>query len=181
LARHGHVVAAVRRLLEVRAPRMVEPAETFVTGEGSAVCILVIPHHWLGGLSLVVWSDPREIVVLWAAVTNLDDHDAIDTGEVVARWPAGDGDSLEQLVTAIGEELGRRIEWRCTFRGDEGSPQRASAALRIEGKSVGLDVLKRFHLWGGAKRDVIEQTSFDAEEPPRCRLPVSLARLLAKA
>ena len=35
-------------------PGMVEPNETFITGERDEVCILIIPHHWLGGVGLIV-------------------------------------------------------------------------------------------------------------------------------
>ena len=160
---------------------MVDPRETFITGEGVDVCILVIPHHWLGGVSLVVRSFPPATDLLWAAVTDLSDHDQIDLGHVVARWPVGRGSSLDALKAKLGEELSRRLEWKQTYRGASTRPQRVTALFAHADTRVKVDVLWQLSLWPFHRREVIEQTSLDSAEPPAFRLPVPIDTLLAQA
>ena len=160
---------------------MVDPRETFITGEGVEVCVLVIPHRWLGGVSLVVRSFPAATDLLWAGITDLRDHDQIDLGHVVARWPAGQGYHLDALKAKLGEELSRRLDWRQTYRGVSPRPKRVTALLEHAGKRVKVDVIWKLSLWPFPKREVIEQTSLDSPEPPAFRLPVPIDKLLTQA
>ena|SRR5437870_5458116 len=160
---------------------MIDPAETFITGEGIEVCILVIPHHWLGGVSLVVRSYPHGIDLLWAAVTDLSDHDQLDFGHVVARWSAPTSDALRELEARMAEELSRRIDWRQTYRGRSSTPRRLTAVFHDAGRRVNLDVLHSVSLWPWSRRDVVETTALDAEYPPAFRLPVPINKLLRQA
>jgi hypothetical protein len=160
---------------------MVDPRETFITGEGHEVCILVIPHRWLGGVSLIVRSFPPEADLLWAGVTDLSDHDQIDLGHVVARWPAGQGSYLDSLKAKVAEELSRRIEWRQIYRGRSPRPRRVTALFEHEGKRVKVDVMRRLSLWPLPRREVVERTSLDSAEPPAFRVPVPIDKLLAQA
>jgi len=160
---------------------MVDPRETFITGEGVEVCILVIPHHWLGGVSLVVRSLPAATDLLWAGVTDLSDHDQIDLGHVVARWPAGQGNHLDAVKAKLGEELSRRLEWRQTYRGMSTRPRRVMALLEHADKRIKVDVMWKLSLSPFPRREVIEQTSLDSAEPPAFRLPVPIDKLLTQA
>ena len=160
---------------------MVDPTQTFITGEGVDVCILVIPHRWLGGLSLVVWSFPAGINLLWAAVTDLRDHDQIDFGYMVARWPQARTKDLGELEATLADELSRPIEWRQTYRGVSPRPRRVTAGLDQDGKRASLELLRSVSLWPLPGRDVVEQTALDAAQPPSFRLPVPIDKLLRQA
>jgi hypothetical protein len=175
------LIASVRHVLDMRSPQMVDPAETFITGEGVDVCLLVIPHRWLGGVSLIVRSDPPEIDLLWAGVTDLSYHDQLDLGYVVGRWPAAPETPLAVLEAKLAEELSRRIEWKQTYRGPSPTPRRITAVLDLDGRRVTVNVLRGLSLWPFPRRDVVEQTSLDSSEPPAFRLPVPIDKLLPRA
>ena len=181
LSRHGEVITAVRDVLEARDPGMVEPNETFITGERDEVCILIIPHHWLGGVGLIVLSDPPGLDLRWAAVTDLSDHDQIDLGHVVDRWQLPVKRQMNQLVASLEQELSRPIEWMCTYRGSASSPRRIRAVLDINGRRVVLHVLSKLSLWPFPRREVVESTSLSSKDPPTFRLPVPIDRLLKQA
>ncbi|HXN57774.1 MAG TPA: hypothetical protein VN912_04210, partial [Candidatus Angelobacter sp.] len=120
-------------MLDERSPQMIDPTDTFITGEGVEVCILVIPHHWLGGVSLVVRSFQLGVDLLWAAVTDLSYHDQIDLGHVICRWPAATVSHLNELQARLTEELSRQIEWRQTYWGRSATPQHITAVLDHSG------------------------------------------------
>jgi hypothetical protein len=160
---------------------MVNPAETFITGEGVDVCILIIPHRWLGGVSLVVRSFPPGIDLLWAAVVDLSYHDQLDLGYVVARWRTTEGTRLVELKARLTEELSRQIEWRQIYRGASATPRRITAILNDAGKRVKLDVLHQVSLLPFPRRTVMEKTGLDASQPPAFRLPVPIETLLKQA
>src|SRR5207244_4983895 len=147
LSRHGEVITAARDVLEARDPGMVEPNETFISGERDEVCILIIPHHWLGGVGLIVLSDPPGLDLRWAAVTDLIDHDQIDLGHVVDRWQLPLKRQMNQLVASLEQELSRPIEWMCTYRGSASSPRRIRAGLRLNGRRVVRDVVCTRPVW----------------------------------
>lgn len=157
---------------------MVAPEETFITGEGDDVAILVIPHHYLGGTSLVVTSTPVGIDVCWAAVTDLSYHDQIDLGHTVERWPAGS--RLEEIQSRLVDEFARPIEWVVTFKGQGLTPRRARARLDLNGKLVGVDVLWQLGIWPFLGRSRTEQTSLGSIEPPAFQLPVPIDHLLSQ-
>jgi hypothetical protein len=160
---------------------MVVPAETFITGEGVDVCVLVIPHRWLGGVSLVVRSDPPGIDLPWAGVTDLSDHDQLDLGYVVGRWRAAPETDLAELEAKLAQELSRTIKWKQTYWGPSPTPRRITAVLDHDGRRVTVTVLRSVSLWPFPRRDVVEQTSLDSAEPPAFRLPVPIDKLLPQA
>ncbi len=179
--RHGEAVSAVRRVLETHVPRQVDGSETFITGEGLEVCILVIPHHWLGGVSLVVWSEPPEVNLRWAAVTDLSNHDSIDLGHVVATVPVGSPGDFDQLTEKLEDELSRPIQWRYRLGGPAQSPQSVRAVFKDGDREITISVVRKLSPLPGARNEVAEQTSLSAAEAPRFRLPVPIAKLLRQA
>src|SRR5437763_16395556 len=97
---------------------MVDLRETFITGEGVEVCMLVIPHRWLGGVSLVVRSSPPATDVLWGGITDSRGHDQIDLGHVVAGWRQGNRPYA--LKENLGAEVSPGLDWRQPYRGGSG-------------------------------------------------------------
>src|SRR2546425_6138252 len=159
---------------------MVDPRETFITGEREEVCILVIPHHWLGGVSLVVLARPEFVDLRWAVVSDLSDHDQIDLGYVVDRWPSVNV-PFQRLGAVLAEEFSRPIEWSCLYRGEAARPRRIRAYVNLSGNRKRLDVLSQLTLWPSPHREVIERTSLRSANAPAFRLPVPIDRLIEQA
>jgi len=180
-AEHGHLIARVRQELESRAPSMVEPAETFVTGEGPDVALLIIPHHWLGGISLVVWSESPQIGLRWIALTDLKDHDQIDRGHPVAHWQINGDSRLDQFAATLQSELSRPLRLNWIFQGASANPRRVSATLDLDGKTVKLCVRSQRTLLPFHQREILEETSLSSKESPRFRLPIPLEKLVSQA
>ena len=178
---HGPLIARVRQELESRRPSMVEPAETFITGEGPGVALLIVPHHWLGGISLVVWSESAQIGLRWIALTDLEDHDQIDMGHPVAQWQIKGGSHLDQFAATLQHELSRRIRLSWMFQGASANPRGVNAILDIDGKTAKLSVRSQRIRWPFHQREILEQSSLSSKESPRFRLPVPLERLLSQA
>jgi hypothetical protein len=170
---HGDLVRATRGLLVRDVPAQVLADETVVTGEGPTVCILIIPHHWLGGTSLVLWSDAARVRILWALITSLSTHDDIDLGcmiDVVDR--AGDR-WLEDCLERVEAEFSRQVEVNGGFVREEENPVQVRFSLHINDKYVKLGAR---HLRSGLGRHnlrwEIEQTSLAAPRPPKIGVPV---------
>jgi hypothetical protein len=174
---HGRVIDLVREVLNDRRPRMVAPDETFITGERDDVCILVIPHRWLGGAALVVVSTVEVLDLRWAGVTDLSDHDQIDLGHVVKRWSVKSA-PVDQLRDQLLGELTRPIEWSCEYLGGSARPKRIRASLNVDGKRVDIGIRTELSLWPFRGRRIVEQTTLSAEEPPAFRMAVPIERLL---
>jgi hypothetical protein len=79
------LAALVDLLDELGAPQ-IDESETALTGEGSHVLIVLIPHRALGGVSIVVWLDANGAQVTWAQVSCLETHDSLDLGILVGRF-----------------------------------------------------------------------------------------------
>lgn len=180
---HAELLTAVRRLLDERRPVQVVPAETFVTGEARDVCILVIPHHWLAGTSLVVWSGSEGVEVLWASIHDLRDHEDIDLGHKVARYLRSDPAWLKNCLETVAREFSRRIELRATYLSDGDTPSRLTVGIDDDGQLVQLGLFRFRRTAGrrGSPRDVEAQSSLAALEPPAVRIPVPIAELLHMA
>ena len=178
---HGQVIARVRQELESRAPGMVEPAETFVTGEGPGVALLIVPHHWLGGISLVVWSESPQIGLRWTALTDLTDHDQMDLGHPVAQWQINGGSDLDQFAATLQHELSRPMTLSWIFQGASANPRGVNASLDLDGKRAKLGVRSQRILWLFHQREILEETSLSSKEPPSFRFPVPLEKLLPQA
>jgi len=142
--------------------------------------MLVIPHRWLGGVSLVIVARPEWIDLRWAVVTDLRDHDQIDLGKVVDGWPSLDA-AVQALDPVVVQELSRFIQWSCVYRGEAARPRRIRASLDLNGQLSRLDVVSEFSLWPWPRREVVERTSLSSTNPPAFRLPVPIGRLLKQA
>lgn len=104
---HGSVIRAVDNVLDQGEATNVNVDEIIVTGERGAVCIVIVPHHLLGGVSLVAWSDDRGVQLSWGLITTLRRHDDIDTTVRVSPFIAP-GDT-EATVNALAAEFERPI------------------------------------------------------------------------
>lgn len=85
LPEHTFVKALAEMLARVR-PTQVLPADTNLTGEGVNCLIAIIPHAFLAGVSIAVWLEAEEIIVMWAQIDDLRFHDDIDDGFWVHRF-----------------------------------------------------------------------------------------------
>src|SRR5690348_13230537 len=90
---HGPLLRGINKVLEDQAPGHLSPAEVFVTGEKLDMCIVLLPHHCLGGTSLIVTSQASfpananiedSVWLSWAQVTDLETHDEIDLGKRIS-------------------------------------------------------------------------------------------------
>ena len=104
----GRVAEVVLDVVNAEHPGGVDSVSVTITGEGTDVQIVLIPHRQLGGFSLCVWADDRGIDVLWAAVHDLSTHDEIDLGVRTANIPRT-GDWAGALRRSIADELARPI------------------------------------------------------------------------
>ena len=137
------MLGLVGELLEAGQPANIDRGSVTLTGEGPEEGILLVPHRDLGGYSLVLWFSNDGLDVLWASVIDLEYHDELDMGEVVASFK-GDGWLVDDAVkSAIQSELMRPI--------------------RVRVKRTRL--LRRWRLWCG-----IEQSG-KWEEALACHVP----------
>lgn len=170
-ALNASVLAVFRSALTRPKPAQVHPNEAATTGEGPAVCILVVPHHCLGGVALVAWSDTVRVDVLWADVGDLGRHDGIDLGPRVAslrREELGWEERLGQLVTA---ELARPLTLRPRFVGSELESVVATIELGGDTKTLSRVRAGKRRLWG--RRDgEREVTSLSTPTPPSVAIAV---------
>lgn len=105
-------VDALSQSLQDEHLTQVDPAETAITAEGQACLICLIPHRWLGGLSLVVWLyQEGHAAICWADVGGLAvSHDSLDLGYWVARYQADAlVDSCASLIDGVRKELRRPL------------------------------------------------------------------------
>jgi hypothetical protein len=112
------VLGIVRLAVDQLRPKNVDSSAVTVTGEGSHVGIVIVPHRDLGGVSLVLWTDSNGTQLIWAGIVDLSTHDDIDLGEVVKRIPH-EGDWGMKLSHAIATEFNRpiRLKYRSGFLG----------------------------------------------------------------
>jgi hypothetical protein len=112
------VLEIVRLVFDELQPANVDYSAVTVTGEGSEVEIVIVPHRDLGGASLVLWTDKNGTQVLWAGIGDLSTHDDIDLGTLVERIPHGDAWALS-LHDALRTEFRRpiRLKYRRGFLG----------------------------------------------------------------
>ena len=105
----SHTLELVRQVLDAERPANIDPASVTVTGEGPEVGIILLPHKDLGGYSLVVWFDTRQLSLLWAGVTDLERHDDLDLGRLAIRLDGANRGSDEAVKAALTAELRRPI------------------------------------------------------------------------
>lgn len=103
----GVVLAAIAK----RAPANVDREAITVTGEGTQVVIVLVPHRDLDGIAMVVWADHEHIELLWAHVGDLSTHDDIDLGVSTAKV-AWDDTWQDRLDSAVAAELVRPLRLR---------------------------------------------------------------------
>lgn len=122
-----HLVAALKTMLNKANTSQIDAAASLLTAEGEDVLIAALPHQSLGGLSLVVWLDKRELQILWAQIWRIDCcHDDLDRGVIVAkirrhpdmRW-------IEQGAEEVHRELDRQIYVAAAYEAKTDIPQPA--------------------------------------------------------
>jgi hypothetical protein len=133
------VVGIVRLAFDRLRPENVDSTAVTITGEGTEVDIVIVPHRDLGGVSLVLWTDSNGTQLIWAGLVDLSTHDDIDLGEVVKRIPHG-SDWGVKLSDAIAAEFSRpiRVNYR---RGFLGKP-RVDCYITVAGHDKRLRVLR---------------------------------------
>jgi hypothetical protein len=113
-------------------PSNVRAEEIIVTGEAECVCIVLMPHHQLGGVALIVWSDVSGVQLRWGRVTTLRRHDEIDLATSVGQPIAVD--DATQIAGAISVEMVRPI--RVQFRPRKLGKPRLECSLEIDGRTA---------------------------------------------
>ena len=176
---HGELVRATRGLLMRHVPAHVVAEETVVTGEGPIASILIIPHHWLGGTSLVLWSDADRVRILWALITSLSTHDDIDLGYTIDVVDRGRDRWLEDCLERVEWEFSRPVEVNGAFVREEEHPLQVRYSLHMNDKYVKLGArLLRSGLGRHNLRWEMEQTSLAAPRPPKIRVSVPIGEWL---
>jgi len=104
----------VVEIFDKECPSQVNPLDTFLTGEGNPVLILIIPHHCLDGVSLVLWHEENHISIRWSHIGNLSTHDAIDFG-IITHYIGKHPDWLNELSECLRGEFNREIIIRCKY------------------------------------------------------------------
>lgn len=132
---HASMLNVIDLVLQQHQPSNVQAEEIVVTGEGEAVCIVLIPHHQLGGVALLVWSDVRGVQLCWGRVTSLRRHDEIDLA-VRARHPIAP-DDVDAVADAISVEMVRPIKAQLRPRRFAGPTVECSLEIDGEAKVIG--------------------------------------------
>jgi hypothetical protein len=105
----NHALDLVRQVIHAEEPKNIDSASVTVTGEGPDVGIILLPHQDLGGYSLVLWFDARQLSFVWAGVTDLERHDDLDLGRHATRLDGATRGNDEAIKTALTAELRRPI------------------------------------------------------------------------
>ena len=105
----NHALDLVRQVMDAEEPQNVDPASVTVTGQGPEVGIILLPHQDLGGYSLVLWLDARQLSLMWAGVTALERHDDLDLGRLAIRLDGASRGNDKAVKTALAAELRRPI------------------------------------------------------------------------
>jgi len=180
---HGPLLNQIDEVLADQAPSQLSPAEVFITGEKIDTCIVLLPHHCLGGTSLIVTSRasiPARTGVedsVWissAQVTELETHDEIDLGKRISIIPWRRGQTLSRIASTLMGELERPISVRIK-RSNENDVIRTDYLINPEDreKSIGSNVFRTWLPW--RKTHITrEATRLKAETPPSICIPVPL-------
>ncbi len=105
----NHALDLVRQVMDAEEPQNIDPASVTVTGEGAEVGIILLPHQDLGGYSLVIWFDARQLSLVWAGITDLERHDDLDLGWLAIRLDGASRGNDEAVKAALAAELRRPI------------------------------------------------------------------------
>src|SRR5260370_11244623 len=95
--------------MDAEEPESIDPTSVTITGEGPEVGIILLPPRDLGGYSLVLWFDARQLSLLWAGVGDLQRHDDLDLGRLAIRLDGASRDRDEGVRVALTAELRRPI------------------------------------------------------------------------
>jgi hypothetical protein len=104
---YARAVSAVNTALLDGKPLNVHADEAVVTGEHERACIVVIPHHQLGGVSVLVWSDAAGVQLSWSYITTLMRHDDIDRAVGVGTLLTSN--DVDSVASALVVEMSRPI------------------------------------------------------------------------
>jgi hypothetical protein len=104
-------VAQLSSLLEEVRPAQVDPRETALTAEGHDCLICLIPHRWLGGVSIVIWLTRDGAALDWAHVGALArSHDSLDAGVRVGDFPGRPTTrEFRPVLACVREQLTRAL------------------------------------------------------------------------
>ena len=105
----NHALDLVRQVMDAEQPQNIDSASVTVTDLGSEVGIILLPHQDLGGYSLVLWFDARQLSLSWAGVTDLERDDDIALGRLAIRLDGASRGSNEAVKAALTAELRRPI------------------------------------------------------------------------
>lgn len=167
---YANAISAVDRVLRELEPQNVDVGEVVVTGERERACIVVIPHHQLGGISLLVWSDVQGIQLSWGHVTTLSRHDDVDLAVRVSR-PIASGE-IEGIDRALSAEMRRPIAVQ--FKSRKLGNSMVECSIDIDGQH---SVIGRVRLGEGAKFEgPLTTTLADGALPFTVRVPLEELR-----
>jgi len=118
----------VRLALDKLRPENVDSSAVIVTGEGSEVDIVIVPHRDLGGVSLVLWTDSNGTQLMWAGIVDLS------------------GSNIEEDFWASLESIAT-YGWPVTI-----SVYACSGRLHRNGVPTRSPSIQRLHHWPPARR-----------------------------
>ena len=166
---YANAIRAVDRILREATPRNVNVDEVIVTGERDRACIVVMPHHQLGGVSLLIWSNLEGVQLSWGHVTTLRTHDDLDLAVRVSRLIAPD--DLVGIDSALAAEAIRPISVR--RRSPRVVKSRLECSIDIDGNRT---VIGRVQAGGATFDGVLTTTLSDRTLPFTVRIPVEELR-----
>ena len=143
--------------------------QVVVSGEGEAVCVVLIPRRQLGGLALIVWSDLRGVQLCWSYVTTLRRHDKIDLAVRVTVLSAEP--DVDAIAEALFAEMARPIEVQ--IRARRLRKPNVECSLEIDG---GRRVIGRIPFGGSADVTGVLTTSLAQGSLP-FEVPVAIVEL----
>jgi hypothetical protein len=175
-------VKALTEMLDRVRPAQVLPADTNLTAEGVECLIAIIPHAFLAGVSIIIWLEPDEIIVMWAQVHGLKYHDDIDDADWVHRFFKKE--PLEawhaEAVHCVEEQLSRPIQVVATYGRGDAEPMKVKFFLSKEGQAserIGSKI--RVPLWSRVlswpRRTDRYTVRFTDRDRPRGACPVNVA------
>jgi len=145
------IAEVVFETIDAQHPGSVDRDSVTVTGEGSKVEIILIPHRQLGGFGLGVWADLSGIRTFWAAVLDLSTHDEIDLGVTTGhiQWTGDWAGALRRLIT---DEMARPITVK-VMRGLLGHKLTCSVTVNGQIKAMFIGRVPAMH--GGPDRTTL--------------------------
>jgi hypothetical protein len=107
----------------------------------------IIPHAGLSGVSIAARVCSEELVLLWAQIGGLGDHDDLKLGVAAGSFKLGGG--LAEAAAALEAELRRPIEVRAFYRDKDAELAKLEYWIELDGKlvRVGSLLCDRVRCW----------------------------------